>query len=97
MKKELKELLNSDGKVLIPKSEVLLINKDGSVIIELPTSSQIVLKLSKIAITGKGMNTLKAIQMIMEQIDGKPKQTVSLKNREIPPRQIIDISDYNKK
>jgi len=69
VKKNLQALLNSNGKVEISKKDVIKINDNGSVIIRLPTAEQIAYKLSKIATTGKNMNTLKAIEIILKQTD----------------------------
>lgn len=78
IRNQLKTLLKSDGKLKIPNENVLSIEEDGSVIIKMPTEMQLAMKLKQIAMGGKNNNTLKAIQMIMEQIDGKPKQTFEL-------------------
>jgi len=78
IRKQLKELLATKGKLKIPKENIISIEEDGSVIIKMPTEMQLAMKLKQIAMSGKNNNTLKAIQMIMEQIDGKPKQAVDL-------------------
>jgi len=36
------------------------------------------MKLSSWAMSKKGNDSLKAIQMIMEQVDGKPKQEIEI-------------------
>ncbi|MCB0446089.1 MAG: hypothetical protein KDD03_00985 [Gelidibacter sp.] len=74
---QLKDLLESDGNVTMPSSQVVKINDDGSVVLKLPTQMQLAMKLSSWAMSKKGNDSLKAIQMIMEQIDGKPKQEIS--------------------
>ncbi|MCP4181428.1 MAG: hypothetical protein GY756_27005 [bacterium] len=76
IKNQLKELLEKDGALNIPAKSVLKINDDGSVTIKLPTEMQLAMKLKQWAMSKKGNDSLKAIQMIMEQIDGKPKQEV---------------------
>jgi len=85
IKNQLKNLLETKGKLKIPKESIISIEKDGSVIIKIPTELQLAMKLKQIATTGHTNQTLKAIQMIMEQIDGKPKQMVGFEMGEILP------------
>ena len=52
---------------------------------KVPTQMQIAMKLQSWAMSKKGGDSLKAIQMIMEQIDGKAKETKDVNiNREQP-------------
>ncbi len=76
IRKEIKELLENDGNLTIPTSQIIKTNEDGSVVVKVPTQTQIALKLQGWAMSKKGNDSLKAIQMIMEQIDGKPLQEV---------------------
>ncbi|MXV39338.1 hypothetical protein GO491_11735 [Flavobacteriaceae bacterium Ap0902] len=76
IRKQLEDLLGSDGNLTMPASQVVKINNDGSVVLKVPTQMQMAMKLSSWAMSKKGNDSLKAIQMIMEQIDGKPKQTI---------------------
>lgn len=85
IKNQLKKLLESDGKLKIPKEQIISIEPDGAVIIKMPTEMQLAMKLKQIAMGGKNQITLKAIQMIMEQIDGKPKQSMGLEIGGITP------------
>ena len=80
IKAQLKDLLQSDGNVTMPASQVIRVNDDGSVVLKLPTEMQLAMKLQSWAMSKKGGDSLKAIQMIMEQIDGKPSQTVEQTN-----------------
>jgi len=73
---QLKDLLEADGNVTIPASQVIKVHDDGSVTLKLPTQMQLAMKLSSWAMSKKGNDSLKAIQMIMETIDGKPSQSV---------------------
>jgi len=73
---QLKDLLEADGNVTIPASQVIKVHDDGSVTLKLPTQMQLAMKLSSWAMSKKGTDSLKAIQMIMETIDGKPDQSV---------------------
>lgn len=75
IRNRLKELLEHDeGVMTVPKSQVKEIHADGRVSIILPTEHQISMRLVNWAMSKKGNDSLKAIQMIMEQIDGKPTQ-----------------------
>lgn len=76
IKNQLKDILQSEGNITIPSNQVIKINEDGSIEIKVPTQMQMAMKLSSWAMSKKGNDSLKALQMIMEQIDGKPKQEV---------------------
>lgn len=76
IKNQLKDLMSSEGGVTIPETQVKKINEDGSVVIKMPTQMQLAMKLVSWAMGKKGNDSIKAIQMIMEQLDGKPKQTI---------------------
>ena len=78
IRKQLSELMRSDGVYTIPSSQVLKINDDGSVEVDIPTSDQLSFKLIEWANSSKGSDSLKALQMIIEQIDGKPKQDIDV-------------------
>ena len=69
-------LENDGGGITIPTKQITKRHEDGSVTIQLPTSEQMALRLIYWAMSKKGTDSLKAIQMIMDQIDGKPTQTV---------------------
>ena len=73
---QLKDLLEADGNVRIPARQVIKVHYDGSVTLKLPTQMQLAMQLSSWAMSKKGTDSLKAIQMIMETIDGKPDQSV---------------------
>jgi len=76
IRKQLSELLEKDGQITIPAKQIAKVNDDGSVTIILPTQMQMAMKLVSWAMQNKGSESLKAIQMVMEQIDGKPKQEI---------------------
>lgn len=78
IRNQLKNLLEQDGKITIPANQIEKINEDGSVVMKLPTQDQLAMKLISWAMSKKGNDSIKAIQMVMEQIDGKPKQEVEL-------------------
>ena len=87
IKTQLKELLYADGNITIQNTQVIRVNEDGSVVLKLPTQMQLAMKLSSWAMSKKGSDSLKAIQMIMETIDGKATQPVEVSSES--PRLII--------
>lgn len=80
IKKQLTELLSSEGVLRIPAKQVKSIDQDGNVEIKIPKQDAMAMKLMQWAMSGKGTNSLKALQMIMEQIDGKPKQALTIED-----------------
>jgi hypothetical protein len=78
IKKQLSELLLKDGEMVIEAENVISINEDGGVTINLPTQMQIAIQLQNWALSNKGNDSIKAIQLIMETLDGKPKQSMDL-------------------
>lgn len=76
IRRQLQDLLESEGSITIPSNQVVQINEDGSVILDMPTQMQLAVKLASWAMSEEGNNSLRAIKMIMEQIDGKPEQVV---------------------
>jgi len=86
IRKQLSELLEKDGKITIPAKQIAKVNDDGSVTIVLPTQMQMAMKLVSWAMQNKGSESLKAIQMIMEQIDGKPKQEIEQTVPQLTPQ-----------
>tara|TARA_R110000796_G_scaffold104255_1_gene214042 strand:- start:681 stop:1100 length:420 start_codon:yes stop_codon:yes gene_type:complete len=78
IRKQLIEMVGDNGTYTIAAEQILSINKDGSVDVDIPTSERLVLKLMEWVDSDKGNNSLKALQMIIEQIDGKPKQEVDV-------------------
>lgn len=75
---DLKNMLGSDGEITIKAENVTSINEDGSVTVKLAQTESIVLRLLDWVNSDKGSESLKAIQMIMETIDGKPNQKTEL-------------------
>lgn len=73
---QLKRLLEQDGKITIPATQVYNINDDGSVVLILPTQDQLAMKVMSWALGKRGNESLKALQMIIEQVDGKVTQPV---------------------
>ena len=92
IKNQLKELLHADGKFRIPKKDILSIEEEGSVIVKVPKEMQVALRLSQLATGGATSTTIRAIQMIMEQFDGKPKQSIGFEINEIKPIETIRLA-----
>lgn len=88
IKKQMNELLLTEGEVTIPKANVVKKNRNGSVIIKTTTQQAMAFKLIQIAM-GKSSNNLKAMQFIIEQIDGKALQSVAFANLTPKPIEII--------
>jgi len=78
IKTQVKDLLQSEGNLTVPANQVVAINEDGSVVMKVPTQMQIAMKLQSWAMSKKGNDSLKAIQMIMEQVDGRPKDSLEI-------------------
>ena len=76
IRKQLEEMIGDNGNYTIAADQVLKVNDDGSVLVDIPTADKLTLKLLQWADSKKGNESLKALQMIMEQIDGKPKQEI---------------------
>lgn len=98
IKKQLQELLETGGELKISNKDVVRIETNGDVLVSIPTEMQLAMKLFKIAMKGNNNTTLKAIQMIMEQVDGKPRQSVDVSNSKEPKDQIVifEIPDNNR-
>ena len=83
IKAQLKDILESEGNLTIQANQVIQIKDNGDVVIKVPTQMQMAMKLSSWAMSKKGNDSLKALQMIMEQIDGKPTQPIEQTNDNI--------------
>ena len=83
IKTQLKDILESEGNLTIQANQVIQIKDNGDVIIKVPTQMQMAMKLSSWAMSKKGNDSLKALQMIMEQIDGKPTQPIEQQTENI--------------
>ena len=79
IKKQVLKLLDeTTTELFISHEDVIDLKDDGSVVVKLPSQTAVAMKLVKWAMDKEGGNSLRAIQMIMEQIDGKPKMTHEL-------------------
>ena len=86
IRKQLVELMEKDGQITIPSKQIVNLNDDGSVTMVLPTQMQLAMKLTSWAMSSKGGDSIKSIQMIMEQMDGKPKQEIEQTVPQLTPQ-----------
>ncbi|GAA3638979.1 hypothetical protein [Flavivirga jejuensis] len=84
IKRQLIELLEADGEILIEKKDVIRVYKNGNVKLKLPTEMQLAIKLKQWAMSKRGTDSIKALQIILEQIDGKANQNMHVTT---PPTQ----------
>ena len=96
IKTQVKDLLESEGNLTVPANQVVTINDDGSVVMKVPTQMQIAMKLQSWAMSKKGGDSLKAIQMIMEQVDGKPKDSLEIEGTLKGEFNIKDVIGFDK-
>ena len=73
---QLKKLLTGENEYLIPLDRVEI--TDEGVKLILPTSMDLAAVLMDIAMNGKGSTQLKAIEMIIDRVDGKAKQPIEV-------------------
>jgi hypothetical protein len=81
IRKQLKEMLGMEGKLPIPK-KYLVEEKDEEFIFKIPNEQSLALRLLSMAMSGQRHIALKALKMIMEQIDGKPTQAINVNSEE---------------
>lgn len=74
VKADLKRILEGNGQITIKASNVLKCHENGDVTIHLVKSETLAMKLMEWAMSKSGSDSIKAIKMIMEQIEGKPNQ-----------------------
>ena len=89
IRRQLKDLMQVEGEMVILAEDIIKTNKDGSVVVKVTTQLALARKLEKWAVSNKGPESLKAIQMIMEQIDGKPMQPI-----EVTPKVNIEPKEW---
>lgn len=99
LRNELRNLLSGDSTMKIPKDQVVRKNKDGSVEVRLPKKQMLAMKLITHALNGSGKasDSIAAIKLMFEHIDGKPKQTITMEDPEdILPTMFVDATGPNK-
>lgn len=80
IRKELRELLAKDGAMVIPSKHVVKVNDDGSVVIKLPKKEQAAMKIVQWAMGSNGTHSMAALKLLIEQIDGKPDQRITIED-----------------
>ena len=93
IKTQLKDLLESEGNLTITANQVVQIKDSGDIVIKVPTQMQMAMKLSSWAMSKKGNDSLKALQMIIDQVDGKGQQTINHNVGNFDISQLYDSED----
>lgn len=88
IRKQLREILAMDGAMKIEKKHVIARNEDGSVEILMPKKDMLAMKLMQWALSGKGTDSIKAIQLVMEHLEGRPHQSLNISTDE-PINQVL--------
>lgn len=93
IKSQLQKIVDSNGSFTIKAKNVIEIKENGDVVIKVPTAESIAMKLSQWAIDGKGNHSIRAINMMIEHLEGKAKQEhiIEIESNE------IDISKMSPK
>lgn len=78
IRNQLKEILLMDGSLKIKKEHVKKINDDGSVEIIMPKKDMVAMKLMQWALSNKGNDSIRAIQLVIEHLEGKPAQSLNV-------------------
>lgn len=88
IRKALSQTLSCDGSLFIPLNEVIdldtqIENEDGKIIkgirIKVATDMDAAIQLNKWIMSSNGRISLQAIQIAIDQIDGKPKHELEIK------------------
>ena len=93
LKASLRKLLEKDGSVVFEKKDVISINEDGSVEVKVPERDALMFRLIKIA-HSRASNNVRAIQMIMEHLEGKPTQLLEFSEYKNLPTIYIDATEF---
>lgn len=78
IRNQIREILAMDGKMHIKPEHVIKIREDGSVDILMPKKDMVAMKVMQLAMTGNGATTIRALQLILEHLEGKPHQSTSV-------------------
>lgn len=76
LKKQLSEIITEDGYITFDIKDCTITDK--TVTVQVTRERQIAAKLIEWAMSSKGSDSIKAIQLILEHLDGKPKQSVEI-------------------
>lgn len=77
IRQTLRELLQKKGEFFVPREQIISITDEGVTIL-IPDDVKLALTLTNWAVSKKGYDSLKAIQLIIEHIDGKPNQAIQI-------------------
>lgn len=91
IRRQLREILAMDGRMTIKKEHVLAINKDGSVDVIMPKKDMVAMKLMQWALSSKGTDSIKAIQLVIEHLEGRPHQSLNISSDE--PINQVQLTD----
>ena len=78
IRNQIREILAMDGSMKIKKEHILSTNKDGSINILIPKKDMVAMKVMSLAMTGSGATTIRALQLIIEHLEGRPAQSVNV-------------------
>lgn len=93
LKNELRKLLDKQGKITFDAKDIVKTYEDGTVEIRVPEREALMLRLVQIA-KGRTSNNIRAIQMIMEHLEGKPTQLFEFMEYENVPTIFVDATDH---
>ena len=91
IRKQLRAILDMDGRMKIKKEHIVAINDDGSIDILMPKKDMVAMKLMQWAMSNKGPDSIKAIQLVMEHLEGRPHQSLNISTDE--PINQVQLSD----
>jgi len=91
IRNQIREILAMDGRMTIKKQHVIAINEDGSVDIIMPKKDMVAMKLMQWALSTKGNDSIRAIQLIIEHLEGRPAQSLSISTDQ--PINQVQLSD----
>lgn len=83
IKSYIERILSDNGATQIPKEQVIKVNDDGSVVIKVPTQEALAMKLLAWAMSRKGNDSIKAIQMIMDYFDKKEPTSLEVTSKDM--------------
>lgn len=89
VKNGLIEILNSEKKLVIKATNVSKIHSNGDVTLNVPEVDEIALRLVELTRSKQGSTAISAIKLIMEHLDGKPKQALAFEMVQPEPFDIM--------
>ena len=85
LKRAMLELIQKDGSLRFKKEQIKTMHDDGSISVIIPTAQALMIKLVSLA----GGGNIKALQILLEYIDGKAKENVKIEGEITTLPQII--------